>query len=141
DYRTQDDKFMLLEWFESGTEAKTNTDADTGSGDKTLLIFNEEHGMISVYDAESGTKIHNTYDSDVFISDFKFFDNMEYLYISGWVWQPFSVRAIFHVPTMLKTPEYEPEFISCADVANGSGDTLNPGITLLGCSSCRELLE
>ena len=129
-YRTNDDKFMLLEWFD-----------DSDPGDKTLLIFNEEHGMISIYDADTGAKIHSTEDSDVFISDFKFFDNREYLYISGWIWQPFSIRGLFHVPMMLKTPDYEPEYISCADVEYGSKNNLNPGITLLGCESCKELLE
>ncbi len=131
-YRTQHDKFMLLEWFDT---------SEANGDDKTLLIFNEDHAMISVYDADSGVKIHNTIDcADTFITNFKFFDDREYLYISGWVWAPFPTRELYHVPTMLKTPDYEPDFLPCPD-ADDSENRLNPSITLFGCGSCKELLE
>jgi len=110
---------------------------------KIFLIFNEEDGNISVYDAESGEKIY-TIDGDTAngcISDYKFFDNREYLYVSGWSWYPEPVRDIYHISTMLQTPDYFPTSISCIDNVQNSENIINPGIKLFGCSSCKEFLE
>ncbi len=122
-------QFTLLEWF----------DIDN----KIYLIFNEENGEISVYDAESGEKI-NTIDSNTssgYISEYKLFDDREYLYVSGWSWWPEPNRDIYHIPTMLHQSDYSPTSISCIDNERNYDNIINPGIKLFGCSSCKEFLE
>jgi hypothetical protein len=121
-YRTLEDEFMLLEWFQVS--------------DKTLLLFNDEHGCISVFDADTGIKLHSSYNDDVFISDYRLYDDRTYLYVSGWIWAPFAVRSVFHIPSLLIQPEYEATNITTSDTE----DRINPGCTLLGCQSCEELL-
>ncbi len=123
-YHTEKDEFMLLEWFEVDN--------------KTIFLFNDKHGLISIFDAKTGDLIHQTEDNDVFIYDYKMFDDNKYLYISGWFWSPFPIRNIYHVPTMLTTTDYEPLSISCDD-CESSYD--KPLITLFGCQSCEEFIN
>ncbi len=115
---------ILIEWIENEG--------------KVYLIFKKDHGCISIFDANSGEFIHNTKNTDMFIYYYKLFDNDEYLYISGWFWNPFPMRQIFHIPTMLLVPDYEPIRISCDDV-DDLYDVAE--ITLFGCSSCKEFIE
>ncbi len=123
-YHTKNDRFMLLEWFEVNN--------------KTVFIFNEEHGLITIFDAETGDLIHKTEDNDVFIYDYQLFDNNEYLYVSGWFWSPVPVRNIYHVPTMLTKADYKPLNISCNDCESNYD---KPLITLFGCHTCKEFIE
>lgn len=123
-YRTENDDFMLLEWFDHPTESKT------------VFLFNLEHGVISVIDADTGKELHHDAFSSVFISAYQMFDNREYMYISGWCWGPFPVRCIYHIPTFLLTPVYKPTNISCYD-QNG----LRPEISLYGHQTVKEFLQ
>jgi hypothetical protein len=123
-YRTQGDKFMLLEWFTLETS--------------TVFLFNEDHGCIGVYDADSGELLHTTQDDDLFISNYQFFDDKQYLYVAAWFWLPIPVRYICHVPTLLTTPDYESMKISCLDVEDNYSI---PEISLFGCSTCQEFME
>jgi hypothetical protein len=124
DDHTKNDLFMLLEWFEVDN--------------KTVFIFNEKHGLISTFDAETGELIHTTENDDVFIYNYEMFDNNEYLYISGLFWSSFPVRIIFHVPTMLTTPDYTGLSISCDD-CKSNYDV--PDITLFGCETCKQFID
>jgi hypothetical protein len=65
------------------------------------------------------------------------FDNNEYLYISGWIWNPLAVRCIYHLPTLLKNPQMDPIYIPCCDTKS----RCNPGVILMGCETCKEFLE
>jgi hypothetical protein len=105
---------------------------------KIVLLFNQEHGCLSIFDAITGQKMHDTCNDDLFIYDYKLFDDREYLYFSSWFWSPIGVRTIYHVPTMLQTPDYKPTIISCMDCANAHDA---PEITLFGCSTCKEFME
>ncbi len=118
---------VLIEWFESE------------SLDKTFMIVNTQHGFLSVYLAETGEHVHDSQDDDMFINEYKVFDSGEYIYTSGWFWNPLPMRCIYHIPTFLITPEYEPTMVSCDDV--DSKNYTKPGIKLFGCTSCIELLE
>jgi hypothetical protein len=124
DYRTEGDEFILLEWFEL-------------SDGKVVYIFNKEHSVISVIDADTGTEINNSFMSDVFISEYQMFDDREYMYISGWIWTPFPCRCIYHIPTLLTTPNYEPIYIPCYDQVGN----MRPKISLFGCKTCKEFIE
>ena len=126
---------ILLEWFNSNGVTK--------------LILNTHHGSISIIDADSGKEIHTTHNDNVFISDYALFDNREYLYISGWLWTPVPIRSIYCIRTMLQTPDYEPTYIPCDDCYEEDSDTeesgytyeMNPGVTLMGCKTCKEFLD
>jgi hypothetical protein len=124
-YHTEDDDFMLLEWFDVLGE--------------TRFIFNEHHGCIGVYQAFTGDLIHESDNNDMFITKYQFFDDRTYLYLAGWMWQPFSMRTILHIPSLLTMANYEPIDVTTIDVENPA--SLNPGINLFGCSSCAELVE
>lgn len=119
DYRTAHHKFLLLEYFEIDGQV--------------VHLFNLEHSVISIINADTGEEIHHDDLFDTFIEDYKMFDDREYMYISGWIWTPIPVRAIYHIPTFLKTPNYEPIFIGCSD--NDSS------INLYGCATVKEFLE
>lgn len=125
DYRTEDDDFVLLEWFDHPHDPS-----------KTVFIFNLDHSVISVIDADTGKEIHQDKLFDVFISGYRMFDNREYMYISGWFWSPLPVRCIYHIPTFLKTPDYEPVYISCYDQVG-----THPEISLYGCDTVTEFLD
>lgn len=122
-YHTEDDDFMLLEWF--------SVDG------RCVFVFNDEHGCLGVFDAETGSKLHESDNNDIFVTDYKMFDDGKFLYISGWIWQPFAARAVFHIPTLLQQPGYEPTPVTTVD----TDDEMYPGVSLLGCKSCGELLE
>jgi hypothetical protein len=122
-YRTITDKFMLLEWFETN--------------DNVVFLFNVEHGQIGIFDANTCLQLSETSYNDVFITDYKMFDKNEYLYISGWIWNPLAVRCIYHIPTLLKNPEIDPIHIRCDDTKS----RCNPGVTLMGYETCKEFLE
>ncbi len=113
---------MLLEWFEMD--------------DTFVFLFNQEHGQIGIFDANTLELLHSTKFYDVFITDYKMFDNNEYLYISGWIWNPLPTRLIYHIPTLLKNPQVDPLYIPCCDTKN----RCNPGVTLMGCDTCAEFI-
>jgi len=121
-YRTYHHKYLLLEYFEIG--------------DQVVHLFNLEHSVISIVNADTGVEIHRDKLYDMFIEDYQMFDNREYMYISGWVWQPFAVRAIYHIPTFLTTPKYKPTYISCWDGSSRTGH-----ISIYGCATVKEFLE
>lgn len=50
-------------------------------------------------------------------------------------WSPVPLRCIYHIPTLLKTENYEPIFISCDD------DYSIPSISLFDCLTCEEFLN
>ena len=56
-YHTENDQFMLLEWFEINN--------------RTVFLFNDKHGVISIFDCYQGDLIHTTEDTDIFIYDYK----------------------------------------------------------------------
>jgi hypothetical protein len=119
-YHTEHDDFMLLEWF----------------GNK--LVFNDEHGCLSVFNADTGENLHTSLDTDMFITDYAMFDDRRYLYTAGWLWQPIMSREVFDVEALLSTPDYEPRSISTIDLPEWSGT--RPGIHLFGFATCSELL-
>lgn len=123
-YRTNDDKIMLLEWFPM-----------PDNPEKTVHIFNLEHSEISVIDADTGEKLRASHLSDTFITNYKLFDNNEYLYIAGWCWGPFPNREIFHIPTLLTKNKIEGILIPCE-----KSESLDPPIDIYGFSSCAEFL-
>lgn len=126
-YRTEGDDFMFLEWFIA---------PDTG---KTVHIFNLEHSTISVIDAESGEEIHKSYMFDMFIRNYKIFDDGMYLYLSGWMWSPYPIREIFHIPSLLTQDNLEGIPVPCIEIEEEE-QNLNPPINLFGCSTCAEFV-
>ncbi len=120
-------KLLLLEYFEIDG--------------KVFHIFSLEHGAISVINADTGVEIHQSVNNDVFIEDYKLFDNREYMYISGWVWTPMPVRFIYHIPTLLKDPEYKPIHIPGWDHDLNKDDRFGCRIDLYGCSTVKEFLD
>ena len=93
-YRTEGTKY-LLEFFTSPEDPNI-----------TLFIFNKEHGVISVCDAESGKTIHTDQPEDKFITDYKIIEN-EYIYLIGWYWSPIFFTALYKIKDLLKINEYE----------------------------------
>ncbi len=94
--------------------------------------------MISIIDADTGKEIHHDNLFDMFITEYQMFDDREYMYVSGWMWAPLPVRVIYHIPTFLTTPGYEPINISCYD------QTINrchPKISLYGCETAKEFVD
>lgn len=118
DYRTEHHKYLLLEYFEIDGQV--------------VHLFNLKHSVISIINADTGVEVHHDKLYDTFIEDYKMFDDNEYMYISGWIWTPISTREIYHIPTFLKTPNYEPIYIECWN---------NSNIDLYGCATVKEFLE
>lgn len=123
-YRTEYDDFVLLEWFEQ-------------ADGRTVFLFNLTHSVISVIDADTGKEIHHDNLFDMFISEYQMFDNREYMYVSGWFWSPVPVRVIYHIPSLLTTPGYQPINISCY----GQTNHCHPSIDLYGCDTAKEFLD
>lgn len=105
--------------------------------EKTYLILSHEHGCLTVFDADSGKQISQSLNNDMFLSDYKFYDDKEYLYLSGWFWSPVPMRTVFHIPTFLQAPGYKPIPVTCAN----ANDKTNPGFDLYGSETCKEFLE
>lgn len=128
-YRTENDKFMLLEWFKVDN--------------KTVFLFNLSHGCISVIDADTGKELTKTENNDMFLSEYELFDDREYLYATGWIWTPLSGRCVYHIPSLLSTidtnEKYNSIMIDCID-ARSEGNLI-PKISIFGCKSCKEFLE
>jgi hypothetical protein len=118
-YKTKKDKFMLLEWFEMDNQV--------------VFLFNQDHGQIGIFNADTCVLLRSTKNNDAFITNYKMFDNNEYLYVRGSVliW---PIRFVYHIPTMLKNTELDPIYISCCE-------SKNPGITLMGCATCKEFIS
>ena len=128
-YRTEDDdvrKFLLLEWFEINNQV--------------VHIFNINHSIISIINADTGQEIHHDNLYDVFITDYELFDNREYLYLGGWFWTPLPVRVIYHIPTFLITPNYEPTYIECEE-NHQEKHGISGTIDLYGCETVKEFLN
>ncbi len=122
-YRTSHHDYLLLEYFEINGQV--------------VHLFNLEHSVISIINTDNGSVIHNDRLFDVFIEHYEMFDDREYMYVGGWIWNPFPCRAIYHIPTFLATPNYEPTFIECWD--HHSHD--NGKLDLYGCATVGEFLE
>jgi hypothetical protein len=103
------------------------------------LILGHSHGSLKVIDPETGGQIAQSVNNDMFVSDYKFFDDNQYLYLSGWFWSPVPMRTVFHIPSFLQSTDkpYEPISVTCAK----STDKINPGICLYGAKTCKEFLE
>lgn len=93
-YRTEGTKY-LLEFF---TSPKNPED--------TLFIFNKEHGVISVCDAETGKTLHTDEPEDKFITDYKIIDN-KYIYLIGWYWTPIHFTALYKINDLLQHDGYQ----------------------------------
>ena len=117
-YRT---KFVLLEWFKLQ--------------DKTVHIFNPEHAEIAVIDADTGEVLRRSYTFGMFICSYELLDDRQYLHLSGWIWQPFPSREIFHIPTLLTQDNVKGIDVPVFDCRN-----LDPGVDLFGFSTCAEFL-
>lgn len=154
-YFLKDDSFriLLLEWFENN--------------DQTFIVLNQDHGLLSVFDAETGIKIHQTVNNEVLLTGYKLFDDGKYIYAWGWTrsWfrirsksksksmsmsrskissehlesQKIPVRVVYDIRILLKNPKYEPKYIECYDVKEEN--CINPGINLFGCTECKDFLE
>lgn len=93
-YRTEGTKY-LLEFFTSPKDPES-----------TLFIFNKEHGIISVCDAETGQTVHTDEPEDKFITDYKVIDN-KYIYLIGWYWSPIYFTALYKINDLLQRDEYQ----------------------------------
>ncbi len=113
---------MLLEWFETKTGV--------------VLIFNDEHGCISVFDADTGNLKHQSENNDMFLSGYQIIE--DFLYTVGWFWNPFPMRILFHIPTFLETINYEPIVLSTDDCEHLHDI---PIISLFGCKTIAEYLS
>ncbi len=123
-------KTVLLEWFEYNN--------------KTLIVLNAIHGLLSIFDAETGVLVHCTINDNMFLADYKLLDDREYMYMWGWCWSldgvlKTPIRSVYHIPDLFSIPEYEPKYIKCIDVKKEN--YMNPGINLFGCSVCKDFLE
>lgn len=125
DYKTEsddDNEMMMLEYFER-------------ADGNVVHLFNLEHSIISVVDANTGKEIHHDDIFDTFITNYALLDNREYMYVCGYIWGPFAVRYIYHIPSFLETSNYEPIVIPCPN------DFEDCNINLYGCKSCKEFID
>lgn len=140
----KDDKYVFSvtrNFFESDTNKNQLLVEWIEFNEKTYLIISHNHGCLTVFDPDTGKHITESVNNDMFLSDYKFYDDNEYLYLSGWFWSPLPMREIFHIPTFLQseTNDYEPFMVTCANA--NKDDRLNPGFDLYGCSTCKDFLE
>ena len=131
-----DSNFMFLIWYEvkNGPLSK-----------QLVLLMNDVHSVISVYNAYTGTKLTSIYLFDTFLSEYEVFTgiNTDYLYISGWFWSPIGQRFVYdmehicHPDNNEKTiPGIQPDItVYCKDIHT------NPGVSLFGCRDIDEFLE
>lgn len=125
-YHTDYQDFLLLEYFEIDGQV--------------VHLFNLEHSMISIINADTGKEIHCDSLFDMFISDYKLFDNREYMYVAGFIWSPLPARVIYHIPTFLKTPNYKPITIPCWEYDPYKSESRTAKIDLYGYETVKEFL-
>lgn len=134
DYRTEFRKSPFVEYFEMD---------DENNEPQVVHTLNDDHGCLSLYNAETGELIHKTNQTYMFFEEYKMFpgdiDDREYMYIGGWVWTPFAAKMIIHIPTFLKTPKYNPIQISCCE--EYEKNERRGKISLHGCTTVTELLQ
>lgn len=121
---------LALEWFEM-------------NNGKTVHLFNFEPGLIYVIDADTGQELHHSKPNSSYMVEYQMFEHREYLYLFGHCPHGSGPRRfIFHIPTFLTTPDYNPMYIAAHVQYEGIGGIeLAGNISLYGCASVKEFLE
>lgn len=105
-----------------------------------MHIFNHEHSVIGVYDADTGDVITNCVLDDICITNYALLDDRTYLYLCGWVWTPFAVRGVYRIDDILAGRSIKPVYLPCDESRRQDKNYLDQSVELFGFATCAELL-
>jgi hypothetical protein len=72
---------------------------------ETMILFNEEHGHLSVYNTK-GQLVHKDDFNDKFISSIELI-NEKYMILHCWFWHPIYSDILYNIEELLSTPNYK----------------------------------
>lgn len=82
---------------------------------RVRFIFNKQHGVLSVYDAKTGSELFSDEQDDKFCVDCQMVDQ-RYMLFSGWMWSPIYFKTLYDMDEFFHTKkEYEPKYIDGDD--------------------------